>query len=1011
MSVKISIILAVSFGLLIGLGIGIWAGPGVLLSSTPEEEGRRLNDEKSSSNRQRRTPATASADGGNVDELVTNDIVGSSSSSSSRNDNKNNDEGNEGGHSGGGGEGALSIAHSDDHPCPTPVEVNCGELGDSSSSSPYELLAGGIYKLHRANEGGNLCFLVKVVSKQGGAVVGAETMTPLGRSYDGFEWEPLPPHFLHFDCGDKCLVTLPQQQEGTEEGEEERFFLYHFSHTLLTSEDVSRFLNQATFGATSETISDFLSSSFSPSTFLQDQMKEEISTELRKVYRSRSFGRMSTMIDNGIARHPCDVKSRWRNFAFRSEDSPFPVTFEDITGGGGSVLVRVDGIPRTEYGTAPTRNRWDNVLRERVYAGFPAGEIFRISGWSFSNQIGGQIRIFSETDGFWWYLDDGNPPVQFPNLTSYEDEMIVLSLTTAEEDNFEVVNHGTGVVFTAGAGGGGGGNDEEEDITTTTTTISDVQCSSIPQFYPLLDAFAIQLESEWYIYDPALVLEENTLANPISDGGGEIAQLDPTQKIQCSNVPRTFLNEEDGCFLSPEPTTCAEGELLVDDGQGNNSPLLNEETLKNIFELTGRYVYIVDGLRVDPSYGALRNPCSLDIVSRWLKISDDDNPSPCVEGTFPDVETKDALKSLLLSSRGENNVVIDIRGPGCTVDPVLYGIVIEIEAGVCYQHVHHDLRSVYDMTFWASPLPTAHPGNFGQVPNPITRFAEPTDEGQDPTFTLTFPGHHTMDRWEINHVKFTYIGRAGDRIGYHDLPDVLQTVHVADYFGAIGAPTAGSNTLVCGSPGEIANDPSQEYDLANFYVRNGPAENGHRAGLFHYGVLERKDQLRQRVAWALNQILVVNPFDVSAYGEIEIFLNYYDIFVRHAFGNYFDILKEVAYSPMMGQMLSYLNSRSTEYLYLRDQVVIFPDENFAREIMQLFTIGLVKLNADGTSVMDGDGVEVETYDNEDIITGARLWTGFERQSLRGNIEPASFGANRVDPMHIAAGVSRSSSPK
>lgn len=78
--------------------------------------------------------------------------------------------------------------------------------------------------------------------------------------------------------------------------------------------------------------------------------------------------------------------------------------------------------------------------------------------------------------------------------------------------------------------------------------------------------------------------------------------------------------------------------------------------------------------------------------------------------------------------------------------------------------------------------------------------------------------------------------------------------------------------------------------------------------------LESNDQLRQRMAWALSQILVVTPNQIDEEGYSEIYLNYYDIFVRNAFGNYFDVLKEVSYSPMMAEMLSFLDSKSSAYV-------------------------------------------------------------------------------------------------
>jgi uncharacterized protein (DUF1800 family) len=93
----------------------------------------------------------------------------------------------------------------------------------------------------------------------------------------------------------------------------------------------------------------------------------------------------------------------------------------------------------------------------------------------------------------------------------------------------------------------------------------------------------------------------------------------------------------------------------------------------------------------------------------------------------------------------------------------------------------------------------------------------------------------------------------------------------------------------------------------------------------------------------------------------ELFLVYYDIFVRNAFGNFRDILKEVAYSPVMADMLTYYQSRSTAYEYSLDGTIKFADENFAREVMQLFTTGLYKLHSDGTRILDGKGEPIPVY--------------------------------------------------
>jgi len=131
----------------------------------------------------------------------------------------------------------------------------------------------------------------------------------------------------------------------------------------------------------------------------------------------------------------------------------------------------------------------------------------------------------------------------------------------------------------------------------------------------------------------------------------------------------------------------------------------------------------------------------------------------------------------------------------------------------------------------------------------------------------------------------------------------------------------------------------------------------------------------------------------------EWFLSYYDIFVRNAFGNYRDILREMIYSPLMAENLSFLQSRSSAYIWERYKIKTQADENFAREIMQLFTMGINKLNMDGTLALNDQDETMLAYTNEDIESFARAWTGFDLQPRRSNIEGRD---NRLDPMKIQA---------
>ena len=149
------------------------------------------------------------------------------------------------------------------------------------------------------------------------------------------------------------------------------------------------------------------------------------------------------------------------------------------------------------------------------------------------------------------------------------------------------------------------------------------------------------------------------------------------------------------------------------------------------------------------------------------------------------------------------------------------------------------------------------------------------------------------------------------------------------------------------------------------------------------------DQLRQRMAWALSQIFVVGEEGSNQANYTERWLTYYDIFVRHAFGNFRDILGEVTYSPHMARYLTYENNSS----FSHDGN--YPDENYAREVMQLFTIGLWKLNQDGTYITDAGGNPIPTYTNDDITEFAKVFTGLRKPTNRTNIEP-----NYMDPVRI-----------
>jgi uncharacterized protein (DUF1800 family) len=134
--------------------------------------------------------------------------------------------------------------------------------------------------------------------------------------------------------------------------------------------------------------------------------------------------------------------------------------------------------------------------------------------------------------------------------------------------------------------------------------------------------------------------------------------------------------------------------------------------------------------------------------------------------------------------------------------------------------------------------------------------------------------------------------------------------------------------------------------------------------------IQSEDQLRQRVAFALSQILVIGALD-SLGNEQEGVSNYYDILVRNAFGNYRDLLEEVTLNPVMGHYLSMKGNRKPDA-----EENIRPDENYARELLQLFSIGLSQLNPDGTEKLDADGVPLPAYNQTHVEAFAHVFTGW-----------------------------------
>jgi len=189
-------------------------------------------------------------------------------------------------------------------------------------------------------------------------------------------------------------------------------------------------------------------------------------------------------------------------------------------------------------------------------------------------------------------------------------------------------------------------------------------------------------------------------------------------------------------------------------------------------------------------------------------------------------------------------------------------------------------------------------------------------------------------------------------------------------------PTNGLiNTVVANGPAawleeqlNFAALPSYRTYIDTLKAAGSPAQQSQFNEFFWKRVVEGNDQVRQRVTFALSEIFVVSFEDSTLAEHPRGMADYYDMLSKNSLGNYRQLLESVTLHPMMGIYLSSMRNQKESGNRL-------PDENFAREIMQLMSIGLYKLNQDGTPILV-NGAPVETYTHEDVMGMAKVLTGW-----------------------------------
>ena len=163
-------------------------------------------------------------------------------------------------------------------------------------------------------------------------------------------------------------------------------------------------------------------------------------------------------------------------------------------------------------------------------------------------------------------------------------------------------------------------------------------------------------------------------------------------------------------------------------------------------------------------------------------------------------------------------------------------------------------------------------------------------------------------------------------------------------------------------PPSVITTPSNllEFDDQNDKVLNDRAWNTYNFNVQNL-FLAAEDQLRVRTSWVLSNFLVISTSKVKSYGGAE----YLNLLQANAFGNYGDLLRSISISPAMGNYLD--NSQNNKWNL---------NENYGRELMQLFSVGLVQLNIDGSTKRDANGKALETYTQTDVIEATKALTGW-----------------------------------
>ena len=388
--------------------------------------------------------------------------------------------------------------------------------------------------------------------------------------------------------------------------------------------------------------------------------------------------------------------------------------------------------------------------------------------------------------------------------------------------------------------------------------------ATLPGFFPSI--FGKSADGIVFLYDRHFTFQENTVENPLMDGGGSIVMATQDSElgiggnnpagepVKCMNVKRNFYNE-DHCKLSNLETACAA------ETKPKKVIVLDDANLEGIRADTGMMLYAIAGLTLSDVYDTntgFNSPCAStnrDQWSRWMKDESDsvcENVANLGNGTLKLYQdTVDALDYW-----DYNDLIVDSLRDHRTCDAVdetkTYLGKVRASDGSCWQHVHISEMNVVDLTGVDEALYTIS-GNVATVTS--------------------------MDAFNNGIASLPVIGKYHDHVQIdNSLPSPLNDQEVQDKYKTYEYNPQGQSVLMCGSPEEVASDPfygEQGFDVvtpdnSGLRSRSEYEFAGQKHTIWTKFALEASEQLRLKMAWSLSQIVSVGlPSNIEASSDYE----------------------------------------------------------------------------------------------------------------------------------------------